>query len=86
MEVNRVPEPPSSTIPGDRRQTDVTAEVGPMSGGRWSAKLRRAMGWVADDDHLAREAGREQAEVDLRAVTEPRAGHDGESEGGHDDA
>jgi hypothetical protein len=44
------------------------------------------MGWVADDDHLEREAGREQAEVDLRAVTEPRAGHDGESEGGHDDA
>jgi len=85
MEVNRVPDPPNSTIPDDRPQTDATGEGGPVSGGRLVTKLRHAMGWVTDDDALVREAGREQAEVDLSEVTEPRAGHDAESGGAHDD-
>ena len=38
MEVNRVPDPPNSTIPDDRPQTDATGEGGPVSGGRLVTK------------------------------------------------
>ena len=56
-----------------------------MSGGRLLTKLRHAMGWVADDDDLARGARREQAAVDLRNVTDARRDPGDDTDGGHDD-